>query len=129
LLEKCDPTNVVIAQREPSTFQIKSRGIAQCIQRKNSQKLSAIKNSRANFKNSSANFRTQEELQQIQNSITFFNKYHNIQVDRRSTTCKASTGWRSLRRTGMSTAAFPDLIAATTKCNAWMMIPIRKRIF
>jgi hypothetical protein len=122
LLEKCDPTNVVIAQREPSTFQIKSRGIAQCIQRKNSQKLSAIKNS-------SANFRTQEELQQIQNSITFFNKYHNIQVDRRSTTCKASTGWRSLRRTGMSTAAFPDLIAATTKCNAWMMIPIRKRIF
>jgi hypothetical protein len=121
-LEKCDTANVVIARREPSTFQIKSRGIAQCIQRKNSQKISAIKNS-------SANFRTQEELQQIQNSIIFFNKFHNIQVHRRSTTCKASTGWRSLRRTGMSTAAFPDLIAATTKCKAWMMIPIRKRIF
>jgi hypothetical protein len=69
-LEKCDNANVVIARREPSTFQIKSRGIAQCIQRKNSQKISAIKNSRANFKNSSANFRT---LQQIQNSINFFN--------------------------------------------------------
>jgi hypothetical protein len=68
-LEKCNTANVIIARREPSTFQIKSRGIAQCIQRKNSQKISAIKNSRENFKNSSANFRTQEELQQIQNSI------------------------------------------------------------
>jgi hypothetical protein len=42
-LEKCDTANVLIARREPSTFQIKSRRIEQCIQRKTPQKFQQLK--------------------------------------------------------------------------------------